>query len=81
MTTIAPCPFCGFNDVEIDEVVISEFAIDCPECRAIGPITGSVMEAINLWNVRAPERLRNIKAESRDFLSQALNEGDGVYRP
>lgn len=81
MTTIAPCPFCGFDDVEIDEVGTSEFAIDCPECRAIGPIVGSVIEAINLWNVRAPERLRNIKSEPRDFLSQALNEGDGVYRP
>ena len=49
---VAPCPFCGHYDVEIDEVAPSEFAVDCPECRAMGPITGTVMEAIELWNVR-----------------------------
>lgn len=51
MTTISPCPFCGHEDVEIDEVGASEYAIDCPECRCIGPICGTVMEAINFWNL------------------------------
>ena len=80
MTTIAPCPFCGFDDVEIDEMD-SEFLVFCPECLAFGPPATKVMGAINLWSVRAPERLRNINSESRDVLSQARNEGDGVYRP
>jgi Lar family restriction alleviation protein len=52
MITIKPCPFCGNEEVEIDEVGIGEFAIDCPECRAIGPIVGTVMEAISFWNDR-----------------------------
>ena len=50
MTTITPCPFCGHDDVEIDEVAIGEFAVDCPECRAIGPIFPAVMDAIRAWN-------------------------------
>ena len=66
MTTIAPCPFCGFNDVEIGDGAPGEFSVGCPECRSTGPIMGSMMEAINLWNVRAPERLRNIKCENEE---------------
>lgn len=34
MIQVSPCPFCGHDDVEIDEVSISEFAVDCPECQA-----------------------------------------------
>jgi len=48
--TVNPCPFCGHDDVEIDEVSIAEYAVDCPECSAIGPITGTVMESITRWN-------------------------------
>ena len=53
--TVSPCPFCNHDDVEIGEVSISEFAVDCPECRAIGPICGDVMDAIAKWNA-APRR-------------------------
>ena len=70
MTTIAPCPFCGYEDVEIDKTDEQHIAIRCPECLACGPVDAALDGAINLWNVRAPERLRSIKYE-----------GDGVYRP
>lgn len=46
------CPFCGYDDVELDEVRIGEFAVDCPECEAMGPIKPSEMEAISYWNDR-----------------------------
>ena len=49
---IEPCPFCGFDDVEIGEVRVGEFSVDCPECEAIGPIKPSEMEAISFWNDR-----------------------------
>lgn len=52
MITIKPCPFCGNGDVEIDEVGTGEFALLCPECRCIGPICDTVMEAIKYWNTR-----------------------------
>lgn len=81
MTTILPCPFCGYDHVEINEDDEQQIAVCCPECLASGPVDAVPNGAINLWNVRAPERLRNIKAESHDLLSQALNDGDGVYRP
>lgn len=50
MITIRPCPFCGHDDVEIDKTGIAEYAVCCPECRAIGPITGHIMESIAAWN-------------------------------
>lgn len=50
MISVSDCPFCGHGDVEIDEVSNFEFAVACPECRCIGPITGTIMEAIALWN-------------------------------
>ena len=51
--TVSPCPFCNHDDVEIGEVSISEYAVECNECRCIGPIEGDIMGAIAAWN-RAP---------------------------
>ena len=58
MTTINPCPFCGLEDVEIMEVRPGEFAVDCPECECIGPITPDVMDTIAAWN-KAPQSQYN----------------------
>ncbi len=57
MIQILPCPFCGHEDVEIGEIGLGEFAVDCPECQAIGPITDNIMSAIHDFNRRhqAPE--------------------------
>jgi hypothetical protein len=68
MTTIHNCPFCGHDDVEIDEVGICEYAVDCPECSAIGPICGTVMQAILDWN-RAPRPVKPVSDPqfARDF--------------
>lgn len=60
---IQPCPFCGHDDVEIDEVAPSVFSIACPECGAIGPDRGTVMESISFWNDR-----RHKSQSERDML-------------
>jgi hypothetical protein len=52
---VKDCAFCGSENVEIDEVGVAEFAVSCQECRCIGPIQGTVMEAISYWNDRRPE--------------------------
>jgi len=51
--TVHNCPFCDHDDVEIGEVSIGEYAVECNECRCIGPIDGDIMGAIAAWN-RAP---------------------------
>ena len=53
--SINPCPFCGHDDVEIDEIEIGIIAICCPECLTIGPHQDgaqSVELAIEKWNRR-----------------------------
>jgi len=49
-TVVHACPFCGFDDVMIEEVAIREFTVECPECRCMGPIKAEVMAAIDAWN-------------------------------
>lgn len=61
---IKNCPFCGHEDVEIDEISPSEFSITCPECRTIGPASGDVMGAIAAWNF--PSRLATLVIEARE---------------
>ena len=53
--TINPCPFCGHDDVEVDEIELGIIAICCPECLTIGPHQDgmqSVELAIEKWNRR-----------------------------
>ena len=81
MTTIYPCPFCGHEDVEIDEVAISEYAVDCPECRAIGPICIGIMGAIAAWNgatLRTPDI---IKFSLEPFVAAPTPAGGGDITP
>ena len=52
---IKPCPFCGHDDVEIDEIELGIVAICCPECQTIGPHQDGEQDtetAIAKWNDR-----------------------------
>ena len=79
--TITPCPFCGHDDPQIDDISPGVWALSCPECGCVGPSlrddqpASDPERAIELWNARHRAR------DAYDFLDQALNEGDGVYRP
>lgn len=70
MTTVMPCPFCGHDDVEIDEVDRGCFAVCCPECEAMGPVSRICVEnAIEGWN-RPHDRdfkLERLVIEARDM--------------
>lgn len=51
--TVNPCPFCGHDDVQMDEVDLECYAVVCPECEAMGPINRESIEAaIEQWNNR-----------------------------
>lgn len=39
MDEIKPCPFCGWHDVELDEIDRQCYAVCCPDCEAIGPVS------------------------------------------
>ena len=67
------CPFCDSSDLDVDELDVKSFAVVCHTCKCIGPLHQgqSQAEAVAAWNRRP----------ALDWLNQALNEGDGVYRP
>ena len=49
------CPFCGNDDVLVDEVKPNVIAITCDECQVIGPhadLDQSLEVAIQRWNER-----------------------------
>jgi Lar family restriction alleviation protein len=52
---ILPCPFCGNDDVVVDEVKPNVISITCEECQVIGPhadLDQSLEVAIQRWNER-----------------------------
>lgn len=54
---ILPCPFCGNDDVVVDEVKTNVITITCEECQVIGPhddLDQSLEVAIQRWNARKP---------------------------
>lgn len=60
MTTVLPCPFCAHDDVEIDEIELRCYAVCCPECGCIGPVTRTNTDgAITAWN-KAPRETDDI---------------------
>lgn len=72
--TIHPCPFCGHDDVELDEVDLRCFAVCCPECEVIGPISReSVEDAIVKWNRPHDQSLKldRLVREAREGLAAA----------
>ncbi len=51
--TVNPCPFCGFDDVCIDEIAPGIAAVCCDECMTVGPHCDGAQtaeEAIARWN-------------------------------
>ena len=52
---ILPCPFCGNDDVVVDEIKPNVIAITCDECQVIGPhadLDQPLEVAISRWNER-----------------------------
>lgn len=69
---LLPCPFCGSTDLRIDTLYFDDDGEhDGVECMAEGC---DALNRLEHWN-------RRPTVSRPDFLSQALNEGDGVYRP
>lgn len=78
------CPNRCFREEDIEVVQISGdthaccwdgYQVTCNVCHMSGPLGGSEQHAIKLWD-ELPRA-----GEQASFLDQALNEGDGVYRP
>lgn len=49
-TMIAPCPFCGTSDVNVQPFERKEWAVTCAGCGARGPLNEAGVWAETLWN-------------------------------
>lgn len=74
---LLPCPFCDSTDVKLEawEIIAGEFRyqVICI-CGAFGPTDLGRSGAVKQWNTRPREGLP-------DSIQEALNSGDGTYRP
>jgi len=50
------CPFCGFDEVELQLDLEKWFAISCADCGAAGPTLETREAAIAAWNKRPREQ-------------------------
>jgi Lar family restriction alleviation protein len=82
---LLPCPFCGNADVMIDVIdECSKWAVCCDDCGCHGPWVFDDADpnrnvgatAIEQWNRRPGEA-----GAVRSVIDEALNRGDGSYRP
>jgi Lar family restriction alleviation protein len=55
-----PCPFCGNENTEIDEIDMNVYAVLCDQCGCTGPIASHEIastgqhQALHVWNQRMP---------------------------
>jgi Lar family restriction alleviation protein len=53
--TIKPCPFCGNDELDVEDIEMGIFAVVCVVCNTIGPHQDgeqSTDEAVGKWNER-----------------------------
>lgn len=54
--TMKPCPFCGCGKPVVEDQALDVdcpvYCVECPCCDAHGPVVGSEMLAVKLWNAR-----------------------------
>ena len=70
-TALLPCPFCGSTDLRREEWEGDHgavYAIECRSCWGAAPL--------ECWNRRS-----GAGAPLPQTIQEALNSGDGVYRP
>ena len=55
MAELKPCPFCGSDELWVDEIGGAYACVTCANCGCDGPGGMNTEEAYALWNRRAGE--------------------------
>ena len=55
MTALKRCPFCGSEEICVDEIGRGYLWLTCEHCDCSGPVGTNPKEARALWNRRANE--------------------------
>ena len=49
---VLPCPFCGEENLRIEEFPRNAFAVKCKKCSIWGELSPDQNEAVDKWNTR-----------------------------
>lgn len=79
MDKLKPCPFCGFENLEIYNEIVNEddfYFIECSKCHSSSPKCRMEIHAIQVWNSRVTTGFNQIQALKLtiDYLQKKLEE-------
>ena len=84
---LKPCCFCG-NQMKTNLPMLVKgqsmsahgegFYVECPQCRARGPLERDGIHAISAWNPSANPRIAELEAENAK-LRKKLDESDALF--
>lgn len=61
MSLMHPCPYCGSDEVSVEETEIGGYVAACPCCGMAGPEAPYATVAVRRWNVLCSKMCRNCK--------------------
>lgn len=75
MDKLKPCPFCGYEYVDIDGNGSGDFWWGvCGNCGTEGPVRKSLKEATEAWNRRTEEG-RNVSKFEEELIRECQDDG------
>lgn len=80
-TKLKDCPFCGSSKVEVR--LYNQPSVVCHACLAMGPAAPRLTKSPD--NTEECKRIAvqkwNDRPRATAFMDEALNSGDGTYKP
>ena len=82
--SLHPCPYCGSQEVSVEETDIGGYVVACPCCGMCGPEAPYRGVAVRRWQVLCSKMCRNCKyhllmvvKDLRRKLDESLHEHSG----
>ena len=82
--SLHPCPYCGSQEVSVEETDIGGYVVACPCCGMCGPEAPYRGVAVRRWQVLCSKMCRNCKyhllmvvKDLRRKLDEGLHERSG----
>ena len=82
--SLHPCPYCGSQEVSVEETDIGGYVVACPCCGMCGPEAPYRGVAVRRWQVLCLKMCRNCKyhllmvvKDLRRKLDESLHEHSG----
>ena len=79
------CPFCG-NEMKTNLPMLVKgqsmsaygegFYVECPQCRARGPLERDGIHAISVWNPSANPRIAELEAENETLRARVGGDAE-----